>query len=343
MSFIILHIMGFAFFISLCVSGLMGALNIIDNPGARSSHVIPTPTAGGMGIVAGLAAGLMALRIFYPGTADAGLTSGLAGLGLLIATLGFMDDRFVVPTKLKFLLIGIIALATPMITGVPAGLPMGSTLLPLPYFAAYIGAALWVFVVINAVNFMDGANGLMSTFMLLASAGLCGAGLMAGQLDVAIISGALAAGLAGFLPYNARVKAQIFCGDTGALFTGFLFAAAALRLGSANANLLYIGPLLVLPFLTDVFCTLVVRARCGENLLEAHRSHMYQLMILRGTSHLRVTFVYALWAVMMILIVFIGMVTGLIALASFLAVVTLFGCWRYTRARKQIERKFPKG
>lgn len=339
MSLTVFHIMGFAFFVSLTVSGLMQAARITDSPDARSSHTRPTPTAGGMGIVAGMVAALIGLRLYYPELAQPSLFAGIAGLGLLIAALGFIDDRFVVPTKLKFMLIAVIALLTPAVTGVPAGLPVGATVLGLPYIAAYIGAALWVFVVINAVNFMDGANGLIGVFMMLASAGLCMAGLMTGNSEVALMAGALAAGLAGFLPYNARRKAVIFCGDTGALFTGFLFGAAALRFGQSNAFLLYTGPILVMPFLTDVLCTLCIRAKRGESLLTAHKSHMYHLMLARGASHLKVTYVYGLWAVMMVMIVLIGIRTGVIALATFFLAVILFAIWRYVRARRQMEER----
>jgi len=318
MSFQLWHIMAFAFLVSLTVSGFMRALNITDAPDARSSHTAPTPTAGGMGIVAGLAAALIALRLFYPEGSMPAVYSGLAGLGLLIAALGFLDDRFIVPTKLKFIMIGLIAAATPYVTGVPDGLPGGTTVLPLPYVASYIGAALWMFVVINAVNFMDGANGLMGVFMMIASAGLCAASVMTGNIPVTLMAGALAAGLAGFLPYNARRKAVIFCGDTGALFAGFIFAAAALLYGQADSRLVYAGPILIMPFLIDVLCTIILRASRGENILEAHRSHLYHIMLLRGASHVRVAFVYALWAVMMVLIALIGISTGLITLMTFL-------------------------
>ncbi len=343
MSFMLGHIMAFAFLVSLTVSGFMRALNITDSPNARSSHTAPTPTAGGLGIVAGLAAALIALRLFYPGAEGLPLYAGLAGLGLLIAALGFLDDRFIVPTKLKFVLIGLIAAATPAITGVPAGLPGGTTLLPLPYSVSYAGAALWMFTVINAVNFMDGANGLMGLFMMIASAGLCVASVMTGNTETALLSGALAAGLAGFLPYNARRKAVIFCGDTGALFTGFIFAAAALRYGQGDSRLLYAGPILIMPFLVDVLCTIILRASRGENILEAHRSHLYHIMLLRGASHMRVAFVYALWAVMMGLLTLIGIATGLITLMTFLLLVVIFGCWRWVRARRQMEERFTLG
>lgn len=333
----ILHIMGFAFFVSLTVSGLMQAARITDSPNARSSHTLPTPTAGGMGIVAGAAAALIGLRLYYPDSGDGFLLAGLGGLGLIIAALGFLDDLLNLPTRVKFICAALIAAATPSVTGVPAGLPMGTAVWSLPAGAAYAGAALWVFVVINAVNFMDGANGLMGTFMMIASAGLCLAAIMTGSTDTALIAGALAAALAGFLPYNLRRKAAVFSGDTGALFTGFLFAAAALRLGHGNALLLYVGPILVLPFLADVFCTLCVRASRGENILTAHKSHLYHIMLLRGASHLRVTFVYGLWAVMMVMLTLIAVKTGAITVATFFLMIILFAVWRYVRARRQME------
>ena len=320
MAMSLLHIMGFAFLVSLSVSGFMMAARISDVPNARSSHVMVTPTAGGLGIVAGLAAALLAVRFFYPEMEDALLFTGLSGLGLLIAAIGLLDDRFTLPTGFKFFLIAILALAAPLITGVPEGFPVAGRIIEIPFLAAYFGAALWIFVVVNTVNFMDGANGLMGSFMTVASAGLTAYAMLLGKTDVALIAGALTAAIAGFLPYNARSKARIFCGDTGALFVGFIFACACLHMSSVSnvGTALYVGPILILPFLTDVLLTLVIRWKRKENLLSAHKSHLYHVMLAGGRSHMQVAFSAFRGAVLMVLAALVGGYTGLIGTTGYL-------------------------
>lgn len=339
MTLSIIHLMGFAFLVSLTICGFMMAARITDMPSARSSHDRPTPTAGGLGIVAGMGAALIALRFFYPDFDNPSLFIGLSGLGLLLAGLGFTDDRFVVPTKLKMFLISVIALATPFVAGVPFSLPLGLSPVSIPFTAAYLGAALWVFVIINAVNFMDGVNGLMSSFMIIAAAGLTAFGIFTGTMDVTIIAATLTASIAGLLPYNCRRKARIFCGDTGSLFIGFIFAAATLRLvsGGNGDYMLYAGPLLLLPFLTDVLLTLIKRARRGENLLEAHRNHLYHLMLKSGASHMKVTMRYTMAAAIFAGIAVIGGYSGLIGSVAFFAFFVLISSYIYVRMTRYYE------
>lgn len=335
----VFHLMGFAFFVSLAICGFMMAARITDTPGARSSHSRPTPTAGGVGIVSGMAAALMALRYFYPDMDNPPLFFGLSGLGLLVAALGFADDRFIVPTLLKMLLLGVIAFATPAIAGIPLSAPLGLALIDLPPGLAYGGAALWVFVVMNAVNFMDGANGLMGCFMMIAAAGLSAFGVFTATPDVTLMGGALAASIAGLLPYNCRTEARIFCGDTGSLFIGFVFAAGALRLvsGGNGEYMLYAAPLLILPFLTDVLLTLIKRTRRGENLLQAHRSHLYHLMLKSGAGHLEVTRRYMLAAALFAVIALIGGYTGLIGSAAFFLIFVFLTSYIYVRLTRKFE------
>jgi UDP-N-acetylmuramyl pentapeptide phosphotransferase/UDP-N-acetylglucosamine-1-phosphate transferase len=121
---------------------------------------------------------------------------------------------------------------------------------------------------------------------------------------VAEASMAAALACAGFLPWNLR--GLLFQGDTGALFCGFLFAALAILATTPSVRpglSLYFGPLILLPFLTDVLLTLAVRARRGQSLLKAHRDHLYQLW-LRQTS--QPSHVALAWRVMLIMAVYGG-------------------------------------
>jgi len=290
-----LHLGAMAFAVSLAFSGFMIASGIGDIPNARSNHSAATPTGGGLGVVAALGMMCLGAGLFYP---QLGLGTELPYLLILafaITALGLFDDVFEGRTLIKFALIaGIGALAVRLI-GPPAVLPMGSYEIALPYWAGLAGAVLWIFVCVNGINFMDGANGFMGSFMFIASLALTMLAMTVGAMTAAILAGALTFGLLGFLPYNFRAKAQIFCGDVGSLLVGFIFAIASLILvkEAPDFKLLYVGPILLLPFLADIFMTLCSRLKRKENLLKAHSSHLYQRLIRKGWSHGKVSMVYA--------------------------------------------------
>ena len=326
MSVMFTHITLIGFFVALAVTGFARSLRISDHPDARSSHSTVTPTAGGLGIVIGALAVMFALAKFYPNFEIGADIQALFGLGLLLAALGLIDDVFSVPTSIKFLLIGIISAAVPLITGLPLALPLGETVIQFPDPLAHIGAALWVFVVINVVNFMDGANGLMTLTALIVSIALVICGLLGGVTTAAIFGLILIGPLIGFMPYNLRNKAKIFCGDTGSLFIGYIIAVACLALPAHpyGERLLYVGPILLMPFLADSLLTMAVRLRRGEKLTTPHRRHLYQRSIIAGRSHVTVTLIYGFLALICALgAIFGGVSEMLSSWAFFLGFVVL--------------------
>ena len=325
-----LHLGAMAFAAALAFSGFMIAAGVGDIPNSRSNHSAATPTSGGLGLVAALGIMCLAAIKFYPQLALGPELPYLLMLCFAIAALGLFDDAFEGRPLIKFaLIIGIGVLAVRVI-GPPAALPMGAYEIALPYGISLIGAVLWIFVCVNGVNFMDGANGFMGSFMFIASLALTMLAMTMGAMTAAILAGALTFGLLGFLPYNFRHKAQIFCGDVGSLLAGFIFAIASLLLVKEvpNIPLLYVGPILLLPFLADILMTLGSRAKRKENLLKAHNSHLYQKLIRAGWSHAKVSLVYAglglLCANIAVFAVFNGMIGslwGLLLLALIAGVV----------------------
>jgi Fuc2NAc and GlcNAc transferase len=160
--------------------------------------------------------------------------------------------------------------------------PLGSV--ELGPVLGVLGSTLWIVVVTNAVNFMDGANGLSPGSLVIALTVL---GLSSGHgLGALALMGA-AAGL-GFLPWNLP-GGRIFQGDAGALFSSALFAGLVLMAAGPlgeGAISVWFGPLALLPMLTDVFLTLLARARRRKSLLQAHRDHLFQRWLLaRKASH----------------------------------------------------------
>jgi UDP-N-acetylmuramyl pentapeptide phosphotransferase/UDP-N-acetylglucosamine-1-phosphate transferase len=279
-----------SFAISLIVTWLAARAGVLDFPNARSSHAKPTPRAGGLGVVAGLGAGMLAVSLT---AAPAGGVSEILVFTGFFAALGFADDLVTVQTRLKFALFAALcvglAYAAGAVTRLPLTLEIG---LDLPTWLGLIGSALFVFVVVNAVNFMDGSDGMLAAVMIPASAGLCVAGLVSGTGAATLIGLTVVGGLAGFAVFN-RPPARIFAGDVGSLCVGAAYAGGALAMaGQGFSGSLWLAPLFVLVFLADVLLTLLARARHGRLSLNAHREHIYQRLLHRGWGHGQVALAY---------------------------------------------------
>ena len=278
---------GLAAAVSLAVTGMVAVAGLGDAPGPRSSHTRTTPTAGGLGALAGLAAGLA-----FAAPEAGRLLAPLLALAFALGILGLQDDAFRLRTATKFAVILAVALLAVRTLGPVRELPLhGSSSLALPPWLGWTGTVMWIFVVVNAVNFCDGLNGyvpgiLNAVFVVLA--GLCAA---VGSSDAAWLALAASGALVGFLPYNFRDRARVFLGDTGSLPLGFLLAALPLlAVGRSGApSLLYVVPLLVLPLLADVLLTLVRKLRRGDPFLSPHRDHLYQRLSRRWNSHVLVS------------------------------------------------------
>lgn len=276
------------------VAGVLGGLvawaGPVDLPRDRGMHHRPTPTSGGLAILAGASVGALVFAALVGGHDNAGLARIAAILGFsgAVGLLGAVDDLFDVGAKTKLLLQVLVALLYGAVVARIEAVPLGAGLsLPLGPILGSVGTALWIVVVTNAVNFMDGANGVAAGALAVALAVLGLACLSAG---VPLLGGLALAGAAanlGFLPWNVRGK--LFQGDVGALFTGFLVSSIAVAAAGSNARGpvgLYFAPIALLPFLTDVLLTLLHRARRKQNLLQAHRDHLFQLWLQHtGLSH----------------------------------------------------------
>ncbi len=272
------------------ISGLVVWAGPVDTPRARGSHAAPTPTAGGLGIIAGAALGLLLFAALAPALmANLGAVAASLGFASGLGLLGALDDLYDLGAKAKLLAQAVLALLFAVFVAHIEAIPLTATAaLPLGPVVGVVGTALWLVVTTNAVNFMDGANGLAPGAICLVLAAFSAAAFTghAPAIGGAALIGA-AAGL-GFLPWNFP-KARLFQGDAGALFSSFLLAALAVigagRSGEGPVFLLF-APLALLPFLADVLLTLLRRARAKKRLLDAHREHLYQRwMAARGGSH----------------------------------------------------------
>jgi UDP-N-acetylmuramyl pentapeptide phosphotransferase/UDP-N-acetylglucosamine-1-phosphate transferase len=283
---------------------LLRRRTMLDIPNERSSHDTPVPRGGGLVIVMAWVLGMVAtwaLRFPFPDLGilapDGFVISTTLGI-VVLAILGFVDDRLDLNPFLKLLVQVAVALQALWLSGLQVtdlGLPLES---PIGLGVwGWVAGLMWLVGFTNIFNFMDGINGLAFTQLIIGGTTFCLFGAKSGDYELAI-SGALAAGAAlGILKYNFP-KALVFMGDVGSLPSGFLLAMLGLRaaFGAHNEGVSFLVPVLVLwPFLYDGSFTLLNRLAHRRNPFRAHRSHLYQRLIVKGYSHKKITSGYALW------------------------------------------------
>jgi UDP-N-acetylmuramyl pentapeptide phosphotransferase/UDP-N-acetylglucosamine-1-phosphate transferase len=208
--------------------------------------------------------------------------------------------------------------------------------LPLTLIGGGVGSVLWLLVMINAVNFMDGANGLSMGMAAIAAAGLSLCCAFAGAWDLALVAIALSGGTAGFLIWN--VPGRLFAGDAGALFVGAMLGAISLALVRLRPDWLFVAPTLMLPWMTDVLLTLVWRTWRRKPLLSAHRDHVYQIAMKAGLKHWQVSLIHAVWALNAALFAGVGAVGGGYAPLVVFLVLLAINVWVHVKVRRSGER-----
>ncbi|MDR3532548.1 MAG: MraY family glycosyltransferase [Rhodopila sp.] len=273
---------------------MMIAARVMDTPEARKAHDHPTPKGGGVGIVVTFLIGIAVLYRFaeFARLADP-YFRGVIEASVAIAIVAFLDDLYDWPFVVK---LGAQVLAA--LVAVSSGLYVTDFRIPylgpLPFAWAGLAATLfWILFTTNAMNFIDGLNGLASGVALIASLFVLFIAEQHGGWFAYAASGLLAAGLAGFLPFNFP-KARIFMGDVGSQFCGFMLAVLAVvgsRFDGVELSFLLM-PMLLSGVLFDVGFTLVRRAVAGEAVTRPHRGHLYQVAQRSGMSPVTVTLVH---------------------------------------------------
>lgn len=259
-------------------------LHLVQSPNARSSHVRPTPTGGGLGIVAGTT--LCGLVACLSGDDAYWIAFGAA---LAFAVLGLADDRYDVPARLRLVvqtaLVGLLCAtlwAPPASLSLPFAPPVFLTALCL------LAGVWWV----NLFNFMDGIDGFAASEAIFV---LAGASLLSLVGPAAAAPSPLwwwmigtAAATGGFLLLNFP-PAQIFMGDVGSNHLAALtFAFALLTISSGSLDVWTWG-ILIAGFSVDATVTLLRRALRRQRLFEGHREHGYQRLSRRWGAHRPVT------------------------------------------------------
>jgi UDP-GlcNAc:undecaprenyl-phosphate GlcNAc-1-phosphate transferase len=229
------------------------ALGAIDRPGPRRIHVSPIPRLGGIPVFIGFLAGLT-FAIFATGYIKMLPLrtlhwAALGGAALCMLLLGVVDDIFGLSFKAKFV-VQIAAALTVWFWGFrisvvsfpmhPAGLDLGWLSLPV--------TVIWIVGITNAINLIDGLDGLAAGCALITTSAVALIGVYGGRVAVTALSVALVGSLVGFLRFNFN-PARIFLGDSGSMFLGFVLAVISVH-GSQKGPtaVAVLAPLLLLGF-----------------------------------------------------------------------------------------------
>lgn len=277
------------------VSAFCRRLNLYDLPSARKLHRVPTPRLGGLAIVAGIVVGLLVAAIGWP-QLMADFTPqwpGIAWAGLLILALGFYDDVVGAPPYLKLgtqilaallLCLWNFRFATAYVPFV-GRIDLGIWSVPM--------TVVWVVVVTNAINLIDGVDGLAAGVAAIGGGFLALIGLLWHVPHIVILGAVLCGATAGFLRYNYP-PAQIFMGDSGSLTIGFLFAVASVSIPIKTLTVVTMGlPLLAVGFpLVELLNSSVRRVVSRRSPLRADRRHWHHMLIRRGWSVKRVIWTF---------------------------------------------------
>jgi UDP-N-acetylmuramyl pentapeptide phosphotransferase/UDP-N-acetylglucosamine-1-phosphate transferase len=267
----------------------------LDMPNERSSHQVPTPRGAGLVIVVVVSAAIA-------WAAGAGLVrvDAAAFAALTIAAISAIDDVRSLPSGLRLLVhLGCAVVAVLTV----ANADNHTVTLPV-----IVLAVVWIVGLTNAYNFMDGIDGISGAQAVVAGVAFALAALHVGLIGTAVCALAIASASAGFLMHNWS-PARVFMGDVGSAFLGFSFAVMALQIGVWSPAAGIAAALSLWPFVLDTALTFVRRALRGENVMQSHRSHLYQQLVIAGWSHARVTVLYAATAAL-------GAAAGLVALGA---------------------------
>lgn len=259
-------------------------LGYVDEPGGRKIHHAPIPPVGGIIIFTLFLVLQTTLFSFTPE-----LISLYGALALLLIT-GIIDDKKPVPAQLKFLIH--FAAAAIIVFGGQAQLEnMGNMLgfgdWHFGWFAPIFSIACAVYL-INAINMMDGLDGLAGGKSLVIIGWLMVAALMQGNENAALHMGLLAAPLAGFLFYNMRHpfrdKACIFLGDTGSMGLGLIIAWFCIHISQGQDAILQpisIAWIIALPII-DAFGLFAMRIYEGRHPFSADLRHFHHHFVHAG-------------------------------------------------------------
>lgn len=290
-------------------------LGFIDLPNHRSSHTMPTPKGGGIGI----------LLAFLLGSIFFDINPLFWSAALLLSLTSLIGDRIEIPPKWRLVVQFFSALL--VVSSYLWVKPHDeiTVVLLLFYITAY---SVLIVGTANFFNFMDGINGIAGITGVICF-GLIALFGAVYDVDTTYVklSICISASCLGFLPFNVP-NAKVFMGDVGSVLLGFVFACMVMEVSRDITELICILSFLF-PFYADELTTMLIRMRDREDLSSPHRRHLYQLIVNElKAKHWKVSVGYGLFQLIVGICVIRAKADGLIpvlivlGLSSFCFVIT---------------------
>ncbi|MBD5634305.1 MAG: undecaprenyl/decaprenyl-phosphate alpha-N-acetylglucosaminyl 1-phosphate transferase [Candidatus Eremiobacteraeota bacterium] len=265
-------------------------VGVLDSVGDRRMHDEPKPRIGGIAVYLALVSSLFVTIGFALHTTlfhSANDTQDFFGLlfgGTLIMLVGVWDDIMGMRPRSKFLAQVVVAIVS-MIYGfhIPGfEIPGSGKYVNLPAYVDYPITLVWYLGMMNAINFLDGLDGLLAGVTAISGVFLFAIASAHGHVGAALVLCALIGGALGFLPYNFN-PAKIFLGDTGSLLIGYVFATVSLLITAKIAvTVSLLVPLVALALpVVDMAAAIFRRFRAGKAITEADRGHFHHILVFR--------------------------------------------------------------
>jgi len=278
-----------ALFLTPIIRKLAVHFKIFATPNHRTIHDASTPKLGGVAIFVAFVVGLSGLSLLTGSAAH--IRAFLLG-GTVVFIVGFLDDVHQLGCYQK--LAGQILAA---MIAVGFGIHIDSISLPLGYHLELglfgpVLSVLWILTLTNALNLLDGLDGLAAGFSILAALFIAIFAIIFGNVAVAAVAALLIAATAGFFRYNFP-PAKIFMGDTGSLFLGFTLGCLSLNMlgpDSSGGNV----PLLLVLFsipLADTILAVLRRLSQGIHPFHADKKHIHHRLLEKGFGEIAAVFI----------------------------------------------------
>lgn len=309
----------------------IGAIDVPKD--GRRMHKEPIPRLGGLAIFGGFLCSILAF-----GQLDQTMLCVLLGASIIVA-LGIFDDVLALGAGLKFA-VQIAAAAIPVCVG-NLKIELFTNLNPFSdalYFHLGVFSIpvtiIWVVGITNAVNLIDGLDGLAVGVSSIAAITMLAVALLTGNMLIAVTMAALAGACIGFMPYNFN-PAKIFMGDTGSTFLGYMLATVSIMgLFKFYAVISFAVPFLILGLpIFDTANAIIRRVASGRSPMSPDRGHVHHKLIDMGFNQKQaVAILYAISATLGLTAVVLtssGEVKAIVLLLAVLAVILVGACIVY--------------
>ena len=249
----------------------------VDFPSGRKQHVNPTPTVGGLAMFVAVLAALLIGDLLH------GKIAILLGCAAALVVLGVLDDKHGLSVRMRMMIQ--VFLVTAVIVGADGtvthlGTMFGSDI-PLGMFAVPFSVIAFVGG-INAINMIDGADGMAGKMALITMLGVTTICYVAGAVDLLPLTWAMLGTLVGFLFLNSRLfvkRAWVFMGDAGSMWLGLVLGwfMAQITHGSVSAEPALVLWLFGIP-LIDTLSVMYRRSKHKRSVFQADRTHIHYLL-----------------------------------------------------------------